>query len=277
MRRIARAVHAVSGLVLVSALSASGAAAEEKSTKPRIAVIEFKNMPGQTAPAPVEILSFAWGDADAAGPVKPVFVKSWSTSGDAAQHRAGGSNQMSMDDTAGKEKSPSSFGEWVADVERPQAGGAPYRANDRLRNAGPKSGNVAGGDPDRPIIAGNIPNASTASVGPNETITIGGGRTETASGQATGKRQHMPIRTRAYYDQPRGKGSVWIRVGSPWAACRVGARYPSLRLAEGAQAYTLEDVTVVSCGDADDRPTEEVAFYYNKVTVRGWDPKKKEE
>jgi hypothetical protein len=257
MRRIARAVGAVSGLIFLAALWSAPAAAEEKSTKPRIAVIEFKTMPGHSAPAPLEILGFAWSDS---GP---------------ARHRAGGSNQMSMDDTAGKEKSPSGFGEWIADFERPQAGGAPYRANDRLRNAGPKSGNAAG-DPDRPLIAGSVPNPSAAR-GANETISIGGGRTETASGQATGKRQHLPIRARTYYDQAQGKGSVWIRVATQWAACRVGARYPSLRLAGGAHAYTLEDVTVASCGDSDDRPTEEVAFYYNNVTVRGWDPEKKEE
>ena len=272
MRRIARAVGAVSGLILVSLLATSPAAGEEKSTKPRIAVIEFKNFPRQTAPAPLDVIGFAWGDADAAGPMKPVFVKSWSTSGDAVPpHRGGGSNQMSMDDTAGKEKSPSSFGEWIADVERPAAASSPYRANDRLRTAGPKNGNAAPGDPDRPVIAGSVPNPP-ASPGANETITVGGGRTETASGQATGKRQHMPIRVRPYYDQPRGEGSVWIRVSTPWAACRVGARYPSLSLSGGAKTYELEDVTVAGCGAG-----EEVAFNYKKVTVRGWDPKKKEE
>lgn len=145
------------------------------------------------------------------------------------------------------------------------------------------------GDPDRPIVAGTVPNPA---VGANEKLTVGGARTETASGQATGKRQHMPIRTRTTYDAPLAKGSVWVRVSTPWAACRVGARYPSLELGGGAKRYVLQDVTVASCGgsgDADDRPTEEVAFYYNriafnyaktpdaKVQVRGWDPKKKEE
>ena len=124
-----------------------------------------------------------------------------------------------------------------------------------------------------------MPNASATPAGANETLTVGGGRTETV-GQATGKRQHLPIRARTYYDAPLAKGSVWVRVSSPWAACRVGARYPSIELGGGAKRYVLQDVTVVSCGrsgDADDRPTEEIAFYYNKVTVRGWDPKKKEE
>jgi hypothetical protein len=67
----------------------------------------------------------------------------------------------------------------------------------------------------------------------------------------------------------------------PWLACRVGARYPALELDGGGKTYVLQDATVASCGrsagDADDRPTEEVAFDYSKVQVRGWDPEKKEE
>ena len=263
MHRISRAVRVISGIALASALCAPAASAEEKSTKPRIAVLEFKNQAGGAASAPLEVLGFAWGDASAYE-LEPAFIKSWSTSGDAdaPAHRGGGSNQMTMDDTAGKK------------TAAPAAVSHDLRTNVVARTAPPPG---SGGDPDRPLVAGSVPNASSPSVGADETITIGGARTETASGQATGKRQHMPVRVRTYYDQPQSKGSVWIRVATPWAACRVGARYPSLRLAEGARAYTLEDVTVASCGDADDRPTEEVAFYYNKVTVRGWDPKKKEE
>lgn len=189
--------------------------------------------------------------------------------------RGTGANEMSMDDTAGKEK----------------AGKLPGKRTPPTVTLKRGKTSATDGDPDRPIIAGNVPNASAASPGANETLTVGGGRTETASGQATGKRQHMPIRARAYYDQPLATGSVWVRVASPWTACRVGARYPSIELGDGAARYVLQDVTVASCGgsrDADDRPTEEVAFYYNKIAfnyasspakvqVRGWDPKKKEE
>jgi len=156
---------------------------------------------------------------------------------------------------------------------------------------------AAAGDPDRPIIAGSVPNASAAPVGSNETLTVGGGRTE--SGQATGKRQHKPLRMRSYTDtsasaapaekrqhgwntvsKPLDRGSVRVKVKFPWVGCVVGTRYPSIELGDGAKRYVLQDVTVASCGGsraADDRPTEEVAFYYNKVTVRGWDPKKKQE
>ena len=79
---------------------------------------------------------------------------------------------------------------------------------------------------------------------------------------------------------PPARGTFRART-APWPGCRVGARYPQLQLGAGGKLYTLGDVRVASCGraagDADDRPTEEVAFYYNKVTVRGWDPEKKEE
>lgn len=104
-------------------------------------------------------------------------------------------------------------------------------------------------------------------VGANETMTVGGARTE--AGQATGKRQHKPLRTRMSYDKPLPQGSVRVKVKMPWLACRVGATYPRLELGGSGKRYVLQDVTVASCGrssgDADDRPTEEVAFYYNKV------------
>lgn len=115
------------------------------------------------------------------------------------------------------------------------------RANDRLRNAGPVNGAAPG----------------------EAEITLKGA--PAASGLPTGKRQHKPISV----TKPVDKGSVSLKLKSAWDGCRVGARYPSLQLSEGAKTHTLSDVVVASCGaasgDADDRPTEEVAFYYNKV------------
>lgn len=84
-----------------------------------------------------------------------------------------------------------------------------------------------------------------------------------ASGLATGKRQHKPFTLAA----PLDKGSVWIRVATPWADCRPGARYPSLSISDGTKTYRLVGVTVSGCGRSasEARPTEEVAFYYNKA------------
>ncbi|HEV2044828.1 MAG TPA: hypothetical protein VGR05_09135 [Sphingomicrobium sp.] len=141
------------------------------------------------------------------------------------------------------------------------------------------------------------------SIGGSKKMTVDGGRTETASGQATGKRQHKPLRTRAYVDQsapagetarfnpkeisvakrvawqgvsqPLDRGAVRVKVKLPWVGCRVGAHYPALMLGGGAQRYELQDAIVTSCGArsaSDERPTEEVSFNYGKVTVHGWDP-----
>ncbi|HKX91849.1 MAG TPA: hypothetical protein VJM15_05415 [Sphingomicrobium sp.] len=94
------------------------------------------------------------------------------------------------------------------------------------------------------------------------------------SGQATGKRQHMPMRMRAYYDQPKGDGpgSILIRGGMP--GCAVGRRYAGAQFASAGMSglrYELTDLVVSDCAP------DAVTLDYAKVTVRGWDPKKKEE
>jgi hypothetical protein len=136
------------------------------------------------------------------------------------------------------------------------------------------------GDPDRPIVAGRVPNRrGTASVPETgDEVMVGMEHGDAASGQATGKRQHKPITFTKEWgaatpqimklDRPAAKGSIWIRTSQPWPACRVGARYPSLELGGGGKRYVLQDVTVASCGgsrSADGQPTEEVAFYYNRI------------
>lgn len=100
---------------------------------------------------------------------------------------------------------------------------------------------MATGDPGRDSQAAKKPKTTTKLLAP--------GATKPTTGAA-------PNPT------PPGKGSVWIRVSSPWNACRVGAHYPSLELSDGGQSYQLQDVTVASCGDG---ATEEVAFYYNRI------------
>lgn len=63
-----------------------------------------------------------------------------------------------------------------------------------------------------------------------------------------------------------------LTVSGQFNRCRVGMRYPSLTFDDGAAVYRLSDAIVTQCGaasgDADDRPTEEVAFYYNKISFR---------
>jgi len=178
----------------------------------------------------LEVQSYQWGTANSAVKLEPVRITSYQLGGNGVDAQARGANQVTMDDTAGKEKM--------------QPGGGAASA-----------GRVTGLATDPPDPA--------ASVGGSQSVTVGGSRAE--SGLPTGKRQHKPFTI----TKPLDKGSVWIRVSSPWAGCRVGTHYPSLTLAGGGKRYHLQDVTVASCGGSaamDDRPTEEVAFYYNKIS-----------
>lgn len=50
--------------------------------------------------------------------------------------------------------------------------------------------------------------------------------------------------------------------------CNSGEHVRSVEVAEGSRAYTLYDVRLecgTASGAAGDRPTEEIAFYYNKI------------
>lgn len=131
--------------------------------------------------------------------------------------------------------------------------------------------------------------AGHSAVGASETITVGSARTE--SGQATGKRQHMPLRSRVYYDQSpaagRGldiaaidghpvQGAGTITVSGDFTGCEVGARYGGMQFAAAGKRYELKDVVISNCPTAAG-PPEEITFVYGKVVVRGWDPEKKEE
>jgi hypothetical protein len=101
----------------------------------------------------------------------------------------------------------------------------------------------ASGDPDRPIIAGSVPNDGAAR-----------------------ESKLQALRARAVADiakPPPGRSSVWIRVATPWAACRVGARYPAMTLSGNGRGHRLEDVRVSSC--AADR------ISLRAERIRAWD------
>ena len=162
-------------------------------------------------------------------------------------------------------------------------GQAPVESdNDRLRTAGPKDGSPA--------------------TGANETLTVGGGRTEgavtgstkwknivlkrglssaaapggvrvavgdvdgasdQASGQATGKRVHKPIRIRTY-DAPLARGSLLIELAQPWPACAEGDRFNGAYLTVGTtHRYRLDNATIVGCA------ANAVAINYAKFAPAG--------
>jgi hypothetical protein len=100
---------------------------------------------------------------------------------------------------------------------------------------------------------------------------MSGQAADPAAGQATGKRQHKPFVMRGSYDQPIGTGAGSLTVQGNVPGCTVGKRYAGMQFAGGGQTYQLQDVEVTSCTGG------QTTFAYRKVTVRGWDPEKKEQ
>ena len=84
------------------------------------------------------------------------------------------------------------------------------------------------------------------------------------SGYASAERTHKPLRMRMIYDE----GSVALNGRFP--ACRVGAAYPTATVGQGDERYEMQDVTVAACAP------DSMSLNFKKVTVRGWDPEKKE-
>ena len=85
------------------------------------------------------------------------------------------------------------------------------------------------------------------------------------SGDASDQRTHKPLRMRMEYDG----GSVTLSGRFP--ACHVGASYANAAVGQGDERYDMRDVTVAACSPGS------MSLNFKKVTVRGWDPEKKEE
>jgi hypothetical protein len=223
MRPIANfTVHALLAAAIAALATASAASGPTGGTEEVYFKITLQEARAQDGKGQhLEVHSFQWGVATSPLKLERNYVKSWSTSGDAATPR--GTNQMTMDDTAGKEEA---------------AAGSQA------------SGRVTG---------------------------IASDPSEPASGQATGKRQHKPLLMRGYYDQapPPARGNLTVLASG--APCRIGARYPSLSLSGGGKDYLLQDVRVAACGDTAAGPEEQITFVYGRVTVRGWDPKSRQQ
>jgi len=82
--------------------------------------------------------------------------------------------------------------------------------------------------------------------------------------------------------QPLDRGAVRVKVKLPWLDCKVGAAFPDAMLQNDAGRYEFKEVMITSCATAPSasggaEPADEVTLNYAKVTVRGWDPAKKEE
>ena len=85
------------------------------------------------------------------------------------------------------------------------------------------------------------------------------------SGDAAAERTHKPLRMRMEYDG----GNVTLKGRFP--ACRVGSTYGGATVGQGDERYEMRDVTVAACSP------DSMSLTFKKVTVRGWDPEKKED
>ena len=90
---------------------------------------------------------------------------------------------------------------------------------------------------------------------------------DAASGMPTEKRQHGWVT----FAKPLDRGSVRVKVKFPWDRCAVGAAFPDAVLQNDAGRYELKDIQVTGCA------ADGVSLNYAKVTVRGWDPKAKQQ
>lgn len=71
----------------------------------------------------------------------------------------------------------------------------------------------------------------------------------------------------ATHAAPPPRGSVRVKLKSPWAGCRVGKRFPSVELdGGGGRTHQLQGVTVASCGSA--ISPDEISFTYQAIKVQ---------
>jgi len=81
------------------------------------------------------------------------------------------------------------------------------------------------------------------------------------------KRQHGWVAVA----KPLDRGAVRVKVKFPWLDCKAGAAFPDAVLQNDAGRYEFKDAIITGCA------SDSVSLNYAKVTVRGWDPAKKEE
>jgi hypothetical protein len=127
--------------------------------------------------------------------------------------------------------SPSSFGEWIADTERPSS--HPGRGIDIASVDGeilPPAGRPQG-----------MASSGKATAGPNRRP-----RSMTAAA-------------------PPDSGSLLLTLNSPWPDCRVGKRYPQLELGGTGTTYRLKDAVITNCAAGGAGATKSLSLDYRKL------------
>ena len=238
-----RTIHTIAVCSACFAFAAIGAAAQSQSP-PTLRIVTETPMTGKGGQNEIEILSWSWGQTRAAG----------------------GNVEFEWKVEEGESAPPA------------PGGAAKFGAVSGMhRDSSMKESGEKGGTEDINIGVGELQDAGKKPTTTQRMLAPGATKPTRASAMPAEKRQHGWVTV----SKPLERGAVRVKVKFPWAGCRVGTRYPKLALGGGGQMYELSDAVVTSCGstrgDADDRPTEEVAFNYSKVQVRGWNPEKKEE
>jgi hypothetical protein len=187
----------------------------------------------------LEVQSYHWGPRQ-------------TTSADGSRTRAG--NQVILDDTPGgaaaKERQ-AGMKELTAEPGKSEAGGGLDSGMKQLE-AKEKMGDSRTGH---------------SMLGASEKITVDSARTES---NAEGK--YRTLRPRPLDAPLPANGSLVVQASG--GTCRVGARYPSITLSGRGKSYLLQDVEVVDCGVG--ATGAQFTLVYRKVTVKGWNPEKKE-
>jgi hypothetical protein len=263
-------------LAACSLIAVTSADAADKSTKPRLAVLELAAPGGGTSQGrdgheeQIEVFSVTWGttrshyDALTDG----LLILRYNQDGSAAVP-ASLSRTSKVEALAIKQKMAADGGtdgavtgntKWKNIVlkrgaETSAAGGVRVAVGD-VDGDGRAEAPEAGADAKYGAVSGIRRNDN-----------LGGARDaqaprDSASGQATGKRQHMPIRVRTY-DAPLPSGSVLLKLSQPWPACAVGDRFNGAYLVVGTtHRYQLGGATIAGCS------ADAVAVNYRSIIAQ---------
>lgn len=227
-------------IAIVFALAAAPAAAG--------GYLKLGGVKGQTSAAgshrdEIHIESYSWGRSQTAGKMHMEDISAAPTDG--AKGAKGGNVEY----------------EWKVE-EGESAPPRPTRPSDVTMKRG-----TTAGDPDRPIVAGRVPNTSAArestEMGGTEDINIGVGELQEAT---ISKSMDMANPKLTQFSSPAPRGSMTAIV--PAGTCRRGARYPTAELGTGDRVYTMTGVVVTGCSAAasgGSAPMEHLSLNYQKI------------